>query len=384
MKSLFLIEFLLLIVAVFSKTDLYVGDSSKPNNFNTVQEAVNKAASINPGSENDRVTIHISPGTYRQQVIVQTPFISFVNANPSKEVILTWYYGIGYKYYSVGSKNYYDANSAKQTGSKKTPSYRWGATVLLLPNAKHFQAQDITFENSFNRYMTNEEIKDGVELVGDTANSKITVVRKQGTDVRAKASKERSAALSTDTTNSEFKNCKFLSSQDTLYTGNGPHYFKNCHIEGNTDYIFGEASAVFDGCELCFYGYSDGTNPPVITAAKGGKNDDLGYLFMNCKVTANGSLKNTAGFLGRPWSQAAKVTYVNTVLSGNVIDPAGWTQMSGVQPESVQGFREGGTKNADGSKVDLSKRKGHTLSDGEINNINMNSYLKGWKPAYSG
>lgn len=59
--------------------DLYVGYSSRSNNFTTVQEAVNKAASLNPASESDRVTIHIAPGTYREQVKVETPYITFVN-----------------------------------------------------------------------------------------------------------------------------------------------------------------------------------------------------------------------------------------------------------------------------------------------------------------
>jgi hypothetical protein len=53
----------LLISLVFSSTDLYVKYSSKSNNYNTIQEAVNKAAQINPTSESARVTIHIAPGT---------------------------------------------------------------------------------------------------------------------------------------------------------------------------------------------------------------------------------------------------------------------------------------------------------------------------------
>ena len=54
---------ILLIVNIFSGTDLYVGYSGKNNNFNTIQEAVNKAASLSPKDESSRVTIHIAPGT---------------------------------------------------------------------------------------------------------------------------------------------------------------------------------------------------------------------------------------------------------------------------------------------------------------------------------
>ena len=61
-----LILCILLISTVLSGTNLYVGYSSKSNNYATIQAAVNKAASINPTSESARVTIHIAPGKYRE------------------------------------------------------------------------------------------------------------------------------------------------------------------------------------------------------------------------------------------------------------------------------------------------------------------------------
>ena len=41
----------LLLSYILAGTDLYAKYSGKSNNFNTIQEAVNKAASINPTSE---------------------------------------------------------------------------------------------------------------------------------------------------------------------------------------------------------------------------------------------------------------------------------------------------------------------------------------------
>ena len=94
-----------LISAVLSGTDLYVKYSGKSNNFNTIRDAVNKAASINPNGEGSRVTIHIAPGTYREQVIINTPYVTLQNDDPSKGTVkITWYYGIGYKYYSCNSQ----------------------------------------------------------------------------------------------------------------------------------------------------------------------------------------------------------------------------------------------------------------------------------------
>ncbi|WP_205672304.1 hypothetical protein [Ammoniphilus sp. YIM 78166] len=83
---------------------LYVGDSSRPHNFSTVKDALAAAARMNPTDEAHRITIHIAPGVYREQLIIKTPYITLVNANPnptsdpSTQVKITWYYGIGYKY----------------------------------------------------------------------------------------------------------------------------------------------------------------------------------------------------------------------------------------------------------------------------------------------
>ena len=198
--------------------------------------------------------------------MVEAPYITFVNDEPSKgEALLTWYYGIGYKYYSASDKGVYDANLAKSKSSKHPAKQRWGATVLLTNKASYFKAKDITFENSFNRYMTNEEIADGVEVLGDANTSPINVQRNSGLDVKSKAATERGAALAADCGYAEFLNCKFYSSQDTLYTGGSPLYFKNCLIEGQTDYIFGESNAVFDSCELRWKGYSSGSVGGYIT-----------------------------------------------------------------------------------------------------------------------
>ena len=375
---------ILLISTVYGGTDLYVGYSGKNNNFNTVQDAVNKASSIKPSSESARVTIHIAPGTYRQQVMVQTPYITFVNDEPSKgEAVLTWYYGIGYKYYSANDKGYYDANSAKSKSSKHPAKYRWGATVLLTNKATYFKAKDIVFENSFNRYMTSEEVADGVEVLGDSATSPINVKRTSSLDVKSKAATERAPALAADGGYGEFLNCKFYSSQDTLYTGGSPLYFKKCLIEGQTDYIFGESNAVFDQCELRWKGYSSGSVGGYITAARASDGSYTGYLMYNCKVTKNKGLTVKTGYFGRPWRETAKAKFINTVLQdSSTIADEGWGPMNGVQPENVAGFKEYGTKLSNGAAVSTSKRKGHILSKADAEKTNIINYLNNWTPSY--
>ena len=344
----------------------------KNGTYKTVNEAVSAAAGMKPSGEGSRITIAIEPGTYREQVIINTPYLTFTNSNPGGgEVLITWYYGIGYKYYSTASSGYYKASDAAAKSSKRVAD-RWGTAVRLQSGAKFFRAENITFENSFNRYMTSEEIADGVEPTGET----LTVQRRQGLDVTAKSATERAAAMCVEADGCEFFKCNFYSSQDTLYTSSRA-YFKSCKIQGNTDYIFGSGDVVFDGCELCFGGYSDNAVGGYITAARQQTN---GYLFWECTVTGNGKLKVGQGYFGRPWSNTAHVLFYNTKLQyESIITPVGWHSMSGVNPEQAT-FREYNTKTVSGGGVNTSQRTGGTVLSSC--NATREQYFGGWVPYY--
>lgn len=43
-----------------------------------------------------------------------------------------------------------------------------------------------------------------------------------------------------------FYGCRILSYQDTLLDDGGRHYFSNCYIEGATDFIFGNATSLYE------------------------------------------------------------------------------------------------------------------------------------------
>ena len=72
--------------------------------------------------------------------------------------------------------------------------------------ATYFKAKNIVFENSFNRYMTTEEINEGVEILGDASASPINIKRVSSLDVKSKAATERDVALSANAAYSEFLN----------------------------------------------------------------------------------------------------------------------------------------------------------------------------------
>lgn len=378
------------------KSDLYVGYDDKEDSYNTVTKALKAAKRMSPSADK-RITIHIAPGTYREQITVDVPYITFKNDTPSEEVKLTWYYGIGYQYYSIkpsiGENGFYDAEYAYNKTEKHT-AFRWGCTVLV--KATDFRAENIIFENSFNRYLTKEELADGVEPIEQKDKKP---VRNSSLDLRSKKAGERAAALYIEDQGdrAEFYNCQFLSNQDTVGTGSTTprSYFKDCLIEGNTDYICGAGDAVFDNCELKFAGYSDASSGGYITAASLPR--QYGYLFWNCKVTGttNEGANKDVGYLGRPWfsvqydengkpvegQKRATVTFVNTVLDrADIIVPAGWNEMKPTKPEDAV-YKEYNTTVKGGGAADTSKRTaGTVVTENPV--TDMTVYFGGWTPAY--
>ncbi|ELZ19993.1 Pectinesterase [Halosimplex carlsbadense 2-9-1] len=114
-----------------------------------------------------------------------------------------------------------------------------------------------------------------------------------------------------------FDNCRFLGNQDTLYNyGRGTRqYFRNCYVEGDVDFIFGLATAVFDDCEIhC-------TDEGYIAAPATPEDQAYGYVFRNCEIT--GDAPEESVYLGRPWEPYGQAVFVNCHL-GDVIRPAGW------------------------------------------------------------
>ncbi len=358
--------------------DIYVGCSGQSFNFDTMTEAVEALNDTSIVVADGRVTVHIAPGVYREQIALERPDVTFV-VEGDGEVKLTWYYGICYEYYSADATGYYNAES-KFDKYEKNAASKWGTAVWLKEGAANFKAEGIVFENSFNKYITDEEIEDGV-----TVASSGLPERTYSTDVVSKAATERATAISIESDNTEFKDCTFIGSQDTLYIGGkvtNHVYFKNCEVEGNTDYIFGSGNAVFDGCELRFAGYTDTAVGGYITAGRSNNYDGyMGYLFRACSITKAEDTLASAGYFGRPWDANADITFLNcTVPDESTITAEGWTSMSGVAPETAS-FKEYGTTTVDGTALDTSGRVSGTVLE-DASSIVATDYFGGWTPTY--
>ena len=139
-----------------------------------------------------------------------------------------------------------------------------------------------------------------------------------------------------------FDNCRFLGNQDTLFTGplppkeiepngfvgpkqfspriNGRHYYRNCYMEGDIDFVFGSATAYFESCDF----FSKDIGRPVnsyVTAASTPKGQTYGYVMNGCRFL--GDCPPHSAYLGRPWRDHAKTVLINCFMDQHIISQ-GW------------------------------------------------------------
>ncbi|WP_063690819.1 pectinesterase family protein [Bradyrhizobium stylosanthis] len=119
---------------------------------------------------------------------------------------------------------------------------------------------------------------------------------------------------------------RLLGAQDTLFASKAPNgrttrqYFSDCYIEGHVDYIFGNAKAYFQRCEL----HGIANQAVVYTAqSKDAPDEESAYVFDHCTLTADRAAHGIA--LGRPWRSYATVIFLSTRMNAPVI-AEGWSE----------------------------------------------------------
>jgi pectin methylesterase-like acyl-CoA thioesterase len=281
--------------------------------YRTIQAAVAAA----PDGRTAVFTIYIKDGIYSEKVTVPPtkPFVQLVGQSVAN-TILTWH----------------DDN---KTPDGKGGTLGTGGSGSIVVNATDFSALNMTFANSFG----NGSQAVAISLYADRA---------------------------------AFKNCRFMGNQDTLltYESGGAvsrHYFRDCYIDGNVDFIFGNAIAIFDNCTIYAKARVGNANTSYITAANTPATQAYGYLFRHTKIPDNGGA--TSYYLGRPWQNAArfseaagtlahnKVVFLNTRLGRHVL-PAGWAPWDAGTDVTKITNAECNSRDFDGHPVDPSQRVG--------------------------
>lgn len=383
--------------------------------YKTIREAVAAVSANPPSNEESRIYINVVPGTYREQVVINVPYITLQKQpNSQGEVKLTWYYGTNTLYDSCDESGYYNPDVIDGGVTKNAPK-DWGPALVVKENGDNFACEGLYLENSFNEYYTqeelneymapaegsfdrgawlNEQLNNGVddETINSWIQSRSPIIKDTKPSLR-----ERAAAINTKADRIVFKNCTIMSKQDTMGINNDRIYFENCKIGGTVDYICGSATAVFNNCELYWNAgpiketsKSTDTDSGYITAPS--QSTQKGYVFYNCKVT--GSETATAGAFGRPWNPNGEAIYINTKIgtssrpgynAKSLISESGWATMSDNPPENAR-FGEFGSTDIKGYPIQISGdlRQSKLLDEWTMLEYNPYSYTcgtDGWDPS---
>lgn len=282
--------------------------------FKTVQEAIDAV----PDFRKSQTTVHIKNGVYKEKLVLPASktMVRFVGEDVKKTILTNDDY--------ASKKNRF----GEEMGTTGSSSF--------FIFGDDFSAENITFENS-------------AGPVGQAV-----AVRIDGDKVM-------------------FTNCRFLGNQDTLY----PHgeksrqYYKDCYIEGTTDFIFGWSSAVFENCEIyCKEGGS------YITAASTLEETPYGFVFLNCRITGNAP--QNSYYLGRPWRPFAKTVFINTHL-GNMIKPEGWHNWNKSGAEKTSYYAEYNSKGP-GANPKARVAWAHLLTKEQAEKYTLENIFDGWIP----
>ncbi|MBJ6110526.1 T9SS type A sorting domain-containing protein [Hymenobacter sp. BT523] len=272
-------------------------------NYTTVQAAIDAA----PTGRTAPFTIYIKNGRYKELVTVPAnkPFIQLIGE-------------------SVGSTVITYNNSAGTIVGGVALGTQNSASVTI--NATDFSAMNLTFENSF----------------GESASN--------GQAVAILVNNDRAA----------FRNCRFLGNQDTMYLkGNGTprQYFLNCYVEGNTDFIFGSAIALFENCNI--YAKNKATaSVSYIAVPNTPAGQAYGLVFKNCNVTGHSVAGGTTYDLGRPWQANPKAAFLNCNLNTPLILAEGWSPTSSAGTATIRDsyFVEYQNTHFNGRPINVSSR----------------------------
>ena len=250
---------LLLLLVVVSGTwaqerqDTIVVSRDGTGNFRTLQEAIESARAFMDYT----VTIYVRNGVYKEKVIVPSwvENIDIIGEDRDTTII-----------------TYDDHANINKMGTFRT------YTVKV-------EGSDITFKNL--------TIENNAAQLG------------------------QAVALHTEGDRLKFINCRILGNQDTIYTGAKftRLYFKDCYIDGTTDFIFGPSTALFEDCII------HSKRNSYVTAASTPKEAKYGYVFKHCKLTAEPGVDKV--YLGRPWRPYAYTLFIECELGKHIVS-AGW------------------------------------------------------------
>ncbi|WP_185957354.1 pectinesterase family protein [Gracilimonas mengyeensis] len=263
----------------------------------------------------ERITIYIKNGVYKEKVKVHSwnTYLTF-EGESRDSTIITW-------------DDYFDKIDRGRNSTFHT--------YTLLVEGNDFRAKNLTIENT----------------AGEVGQA---------------------VALHLDADRVSIQNCKLLGNQDTVYlAGEGKRqYFNDCYIEGTTDFIFGGATAWFEDCRI------HSKRDSYITAASTHQNQEYGFVFNNCRLTAEENVDKV--YLGRPWRDHAKTVFMRCEM-GSHVQPTGWHNWDKPEAEETVFYAEY-ENSGPGYQPMMRVNWSRQLSFEEAQKYTIGNVFDGWMP----
>lgn len=288
--------------------------------FHSVQAAINRmlmdmamhaqtqTQTGKPGKE--RIYILLQPGIYEELVYLPaTPVpVSLIGSGSADTRIRANLDAAisGATYLQRFGQQFLDAPPAVREMSdsiaQKALIGTFGSPVLWV-KSQGFQMRDITLENSYNKSgQAQPAACEGSACAGDGVYAKMNLVHHQA------------LALMTDGVDkAQFDSVRLLGLQDTVYLRNqadgstARNFFYRSYIEGDVDFIFGDATAYFLQTEIRSLGPRSSS---YVAAPSTNLFSRYGFVFNQCRFTHDGSAYALSGkfYLVRQWFHNQKCT----------------------------------------------------------------------------
>ncbi|OIT08318.1 PREDICTED: pectinesterase-like isoform X2 [Nicotiana attenuata] len=227
------------------------------------------------------------------------------------------------------------------------------AAILAAPNYSTERYYIKANEGEYDEYVVIEKRKENIALIGDGIEKTIISGNKshgdgfktwdtatvlnakgfmaQGLTIRNSAvpEKEQAVALKVNGDQCSFYQCRFEGYQDTLNTHFGHQFYRDCEIVGTIDFIFGDALAVFQNCNITVRKPLDKQYNTITAQGRTLETRPTGIVLQNCTIQAAPDLQQeeriVKTYMGRPWGNFSRTVVMQTFL-GDLIDPKGWVQ----------------------------------------------------------
>ncbi|CAL9118690.1 unnamed protein product [Musa textilis] len=149
----------------------------------------------------------------------------------------------------------------------------------------------------------------------------------------AGAAKHQAVALRVVSDRSVFVNCRMEAYQDTLYAHTNRQFYRGCIIAGTVDFIFGDASAVFQNCLLVVRRPLPNQQNIITAQGRLNRRETTGFVLHQCRIKADNRLNDASlppirSYLARPWKEFSRTIIMESQIDG-FIHPEGYMPWEG-------------------------------------------------------